>query len=274
MATPLPSTASLTTRPSNHGIMRTQIGLLRDCLAGVLGEDGETFTALQTLGALGSSYMAKSATYAATAADAGTLIDVTGTWTLTLPAMSALFPGWAVIARNAGAGTVTLAPLDSATIDGGATIAVLPGRTVIIMANGTVWLTSQSTVSEATLTRPGLLSAADKAVLAGLGPLASASTVNLATQATGVLQAAQAPALTGDVTTTAGSLATTLAPNVVGNTKLAQTATARLKGRLTAGSGNVEDLTAAEVKTLLAVTAGDVTSLMRFLDSPPGKKIT
>lgn len=87
--------------------------------------------------------------------------------------------------------------------------------------------------------------------VAGLGALATAANVSLTTQATGTLQAAQTPAYTGDVTNTAGSLATTIGTNVVGNTKLAQIATSRLKGRSTAGTGNVEDLTGAQVTALL-----------------------
>ncbi len=50
------------------------------------------------------------------------------------------------------------------------------------------------------------LLAISSADVSGLGTLATASTVNLATQATGVMAAAQHPAHTGDVTNTAGSL--------------------------------------------------------------------
>ena len=51
--------------------------------------------------------------------------------------------------------------------------------------------------------------------VAGLGALATAGSVSLTTQATGVLQAAQEPAHTGDVTNTAGSLALTIAAGAV-----------------------------------------------------------
>ena len=46
--------------------------------------------------------------------------------------------------------------------------------------------------------------AISNADVSGLGALATASSVNLSTQATGTLQAAQEPAHTGDVTNTAG----------------------------------------------------------------------
>ena len=58
---------------------------------------------------------------------------------------------------------------------------------------------------------------------------------------------------TGDVT---GSTALTIATNVVTNAKLTQIATAIIKGRATAGTGNVEDLTAAQVRTILNVADG------------------
>ncbi len=87
--------------------------------------------------------------------------------------------------------------------------------------------------------------------VAGLGGLATASTVNLTTQATGILPAAQAPAHVGDVTSAAGSLALTIAAGAVSNAKLAAVDTARIKGRTTAGSGEVEDLTGTQATALL-----------------------
>lgn len=58
---------------------------------------------------------------------------------------------------------------------------------------------------------------------------------------------------TGDVT---GSGALTIADNVVTNAKLATQATSTIKGRVTAGTGNTEDLTAAQVRTVINVANG------------------
>lgn len=66
--------------------------------------------------------------------------------------------------------------------------------------------------------------------------------INLSSYASGTLQAAQFPALTGDVTTTAGSLSTTIASNAVTLAKFQQVATQTLLGRGTAGTGNIEVL--------------------------------
>lgn len=57
---------------------------------------------------------------------------------------------------------------------------------------------------------------------------------------------------TGDVT---GATVLTIANNVVSNAKLATVTTATIKGRATAGSGNVEDLTVAQVRTLVVADA-------------------
>jgi hypothetical protein len=58
-------------------------------------------------------------------------------------------------------------------------------------------------------------------------------------------------AFTGDVTKTAGGTALTIAADVVDNTKAANMATARIKGRVTAGTGDPEDLTGTQATTLL-----------------------
>lgn len=61
-------------------------------------------------------------------------------------------------------------------------------------------------------------------------------------------------ALTGEVTASGpGSVAATISANAVTNAKLAQVATATFKGRTTAGTGNVEDLTSAQATALLDV---------------------
>ena len=68
------------------------------------------------------------------------------------------------------------------------------------------------------------------------------------------LTANQTITLSGNVTGSGTtSIATTIANNVVTNAMLAQIATASIKGRVTAGTGNVEDLTGTQATTLLDV---------------------
>ena len=78
---------------------------------------------------------------------------------------------------------------------------------------------------------------------------------------TGVLAAAQHPALTGDVTNTVSTLATTIAAGVVTNAKLANVATATFKGRVTAATGVPEDLTGTQATTLLDVFSSTLKGL-------------
>lgn len=76
------------------------------------------------------------------------------------------------------------------------------------------------------------------------GTLAAQSSVSLSTQATGTLQAAQMPALTGDVTSAGASLATTIANDAVSYAKMQNvSAASKLLGRGAAsGSGDVEEI--------------------------------
>ena len=78
---------------------------------------------------------------------------------------------------------------------------------------------------------------------------------------TGTIPAGRMPAFTGDVTTSAGAVATTIAANAVSLAKMAQVATLTLLGRVTAATGNVEALTAAQAKTVLAIAQADVAGL-------------
>lgn len=87
----------------------------------------------------------------------------------------------------------------------------------------------------ATTATAGFMSAADKAKLDGIAPGAN-NYVH--------------PSHTGDVTSS-GDGATTIAPDAVTNAKLANMATGTIKGRASAGTGDPEDLTAAQATALL-----------------------
>ncbi len=80
---------------------------------------------------------------------------------------------------------------------------------------------------------------------------------------TGTNTGDQTISLTGEVTGSGtGSFAATIAANAVTNSKLAQIATQTFKGRTSAGTGVVEDLTVAQMKTLLNLSgtnSGDQT---------------
>lgn len=64
------------------------------------------------------------------------------------------------------------------------------------------------------------------------------------------------PNHTGDVTST-GDGATVIAPNAVTNTKAADVPTSTIKGRVTAATGDPEDLTASQARTVLGLATTD-----------------
>jgi hypothetical protein len=68
-----------------------------------------------------------------------------------------------------------------------------------------------------------------------------------------LLQAANMPALTGDVTTAGGALATTIAANAVTNAKMATMPTLTFKGNATGGTAVPTDMTVATAWTTLGV---------------------
>lgn len=81
-----------------------------------------------------------------------------------------------------------------------------------------------------------------------LGTLASKSSVDLSTaDATGVLAAGRFPALTGDVTTTAGALGTTIAANVVTTAKI---------NNLAVTNAKINDVAASKITGAVAVANG------------------
>ena len=88
---------------------------------------------------------------------------------------------------------------------------------------------------------------------------ATASQINtVVSNTSGTNTGDQTITLTGDVTGSGtGSFAATIANNAVSNAKLATVATATFKGRTTAGTGNVEDLTPTQATALLDAAVGD-----------------
>jgi hypothetical protein len=131
-------------------------------------------------------------------------------------------------ASNITSGTLPAARLPTPTIStlGGVTsIAAVPHN----------WINSVSTSGVHTLSQPAF------------------------SDISGSVAASQMPALTGDITTSAGAVATTLAANAVTNAKAAQMAANTIKGNNTGGLANAVDLTVAQAQAMLLGTTGILT---------------
>jgi hypothetical protein len=96
--------------------------------------------------------------------------------------------------------------------------------------------------------------------------LATVATSGLASDLTGTLAAGRLPALTGDVTSSAGSATTTIATAAVSLAKMADLATARFVGRTTAGTGVPEALTGTQATAMLDAATTSLPGLMSATD--------
>ena len=83
-----------------------------------------------------------------------------------------------------------------------------------------------------------------------------------ATQFTQLSNSVAFTALSGDAVSTSTGGVTTIQPNAITNAKLAQAPTLTIKGNNTGSSANVTDLTATQIKTLLGITAADISGVI------------
>ena len=132
---------------------------------------------------------------------------------------------------------------------------------VTTVSSGGGCVTVSPTTGAVVVTSTGCLAAANNlsdiasaaTARTNLGLVSVASSGSATDLTAGTLAAARMPALTGDVTTSAGAVATTITAGVVTLAKMANIATANFIGRVTAGTGVPESLTAANAWTILGV---------------------
>lgn len=159
-------------------------------------------------------------------------------------------------------GVATATTVNKVTITAPATSATLTlaqGSSLVTSGANSITLTS-SGATNVTLPTTGTL-----ATLDGAETFTNKSIV--ATQLTGNIAAARMPALTGDVTTSAGAVATTIAANAVTYAKFQQMSTVTLLGNATGGTANAAEITLGTSLTFSGSTLNTVQGL-RFVDSP------
>lgn len=119
------------------GIYQSAVGNLGITVDGV----NKTFwSALGTsvVGALNLSYIAKAATYTATASDY-TIDATSGTFTVNLPTAVGI-TGRVYVVKNSGVGTITIDPAGAELIDGLATATLVSGESITTQSTGTGWI--------------------------------------------------------------------------------------------------------------------------------------
>lgn len=112
-----------------------------------------------------------------------------------------------------------------------------------------------STTKVANITYPNLFTSGQVIIANGVNTLTARAPAF--TDLTGSVAAAQMPALTGDATSSAGAVATTIAANAVTNAKAAQMAAHSFKGNNTGSTANALDLTATQLTAELNAMVGD-----------------
>lgn len=135
--TALPAVAEFTGSTVTEAQFKTAITNLRGFLSGLLGSDGEAATALSTIGSLGGKVSSKTAAYTVLAADRGTVLHCSGTFTLTLTAAATLASGFSFAVINTGTGAITIDPNAAELIDGAATKVLTAGQSCIVTCTGT-----------------------------------------------------------------------------------------------------------------------------------------
>lgn len=128
--------------------------------------------------------LSKSANYQLLAADRGSLVSCTSSFTLSFDAAATLADNWFVYVYNAGTGDITLDPSGSETIDGLTSFIAYPGELRIVRSNGTALTSyvlkgfSRAFTSSGTFTKPPGYSDFEGEAWGGGGSGAGASLAN------------------------------------------------------------------------------------------------
>ena len=137
--TTLPPISDFTGSAITEGAFKTSLGTLRGYLAGLLGADGTPATALAALGALGATHEHHAGPFTVWGYHRGRLLTCEGSWTIELSDAADRGAGFAVLVRNAGTGTITIAPHGAQEINGAGSLALEAGQGGAVVCTGAGW---------------------------------------------------------------------------------------------------------------------------------------
>lgn len=124
---------------------------------------------LSSLGAIFNSSVAKTGAYTVVAGDKGKIISCSGTWSLALTGAATLGDGFAFAVANTGSGDITIDPNSTETIDAVSTLVVAAGKSVIVVCDGTKFVTFGRGGVESFNTRTGPVTLTSGDVTTALG---------------------------------------------------------------------------------------------------------
>lgn len=205
-------------------------------------------------GQLPYTFNNQTSAYTVVASDLGKVINcTTGTFTVSLTSAATLGSGFNCWVWNSGAGTITIDPASSETIDGSATVSLAANQTTQVVSNGSNWYTIGKAVTIPTALL-GITNSASPYTTA-LGYQAGASVTGTGQYNTLVGYNAGTAITTGDANVAVGYNA--LASNIVsqGAVAVGQAALNAATGTLVGGT-NYIDTVAVGNNSLLFQTTG------------------
>lgn len=132
----LPAVSVATAASATEGDVKNFLTYQHWFLSDLFGGTGEKQATRAALQIPMHSKSDKSGAYTVVASDQGRVLTCSGTWTLSLTAAATLGDGFVIAAMNTGAGTITIDPAGTETIDGVTTKALSPGKMLLIYCNG------------------------------------------------------------------------------------------------------------------------------------------
>lgn len=153
--TALPGISTAMSPAATEGDLKNFLTSQHGFLSGLLGSTGEKPATRAALQVPLHSKTDKSGAYTVVATDQGSVLNCSGTWTLSLAPAATLGDGFLFAVMNSGVGTITIDPSSTEKIDGLTTKTLSAAKLLLVYCNGTSFASVGSVDSESILTALG-----------------------------------------------------------------------------------------------------------------------